>query len=74
MMELIMTVLFLWLFWKALGMAFRVAWGMTKILAWLLFLLAVPLLIGCLLFAGGFLLLIPIALVAIAGMLLNAAL
>ena len=74
MMELIMTVLFLWLFWKALGMAFRVAWGMTKILAWLLFLLAVPLLIGCLLFAGGFLLLIPIALGAIAGMLLNAAL
>lgn len=74
MMELIMTVLFLWLFWKALGMAFRVAWGMTKILAWLLVLLAVPLLIGCLLFAGGFLLLIPIALVAIAGMLLNAAL
>lgn len=74
MLELLSVVLFIWLFWKVLGLAFRAAWGMTKILAWLLFILAVPLLIGCLLFAGGLLLLIPIAMVAIAGMLLSAAL
>lgn len=72
MMEILMTVLFCWLFWKALGLAFRAAWGLTKILAWLLFVLAVPVLIGCLLFAGGLLLLIPIAMVALAGMLLKA--
>ena len=74
MMEFVMVILFCWLFWKALGLAFRAAWGMTKILAWLLFILAVPLLIGCLLFAGGILLLIPVAMVAIAGALLKAAL
>lgn len=72
MMEILMVVLFCWLFWKALGLAFRAAWGLTKILAWLLFVLAVPVLIGCLLFAGGLLLLIPIAMVALAGMLLKA--
>jgi len=74
MMELVMIVLFCWLFWKALGLAFRAAWGMTKLLASLLFVLAVPLLIGCLAFAGGILLLIPVAMVALAGMLLKAAL
>ena len=74
MMELIMTVLFIRLFFKVLGLAFRAAWGMTKILASLLFVLAVPLLIGCLIFAGGLLLLIPLAMVALAGMLLKAAL
>ena len=74
MMEFVMVILFCWLFWKALGLAFRAAWGMTKILAWLLFILAVPLLIGCLLFAGGILLLIPVAMVAIAGALLKSAL
>ena len=74
MMEFVMVILFCWLFWKALGLAFRAAWGMTKILAWLLFIMVVPLLIGCLLFAGGILLLIPVAMVAIAGALLKAAL
>ena len=73
MLELILTALFFWLFWKTLGLAFRAAWGMTKIIAWLLFVLAVPLLIGCLLFAGGLLLLIPVAMVALAGVLLKAA-
>ena len=74
MMEVLMIVLFCWLFWKALGLAFRAAWGLAKILAWLLFVLAVPLLIGCLVFAGGLLLLVPVAMVALAGMLLKAAL
>lgn len=72
MMELIMTVLFCWLFIKALGLAFRAAWGVTKVLAYLLFVLAVPLLIGCLIFAGGLLLLVPVAMVALAGGLLKA--
>lgn len=72
MLELLMTVVFCWLFFKVLGLAFRAAWGMTKILASILFVLAVPLLLGCLLFAGGLLLLVPVAMVAVAGMLLKA--
>lgn len=65
-MELLITIAFFWLFFKALGLAFRVAWGTTKIIASLLFGLAVPLLLVCMLFAGGIVLLLPLALVGIA--------
>ena len=72
MMEILMIVLFCWLFCKSLGLVFRAAWGLTKILASILFVLAVPLLIGCLIFAGGILLLVPVAMVALAFGLLRA--
>jgi hypothetical protein len=72
MLEILTVILFCWLFFKALGLAFRVAWGTAKILAALLFVLAVPLLIVCLLFAGGIVLLLPLALVGIAFGLLRA--
>lgn len=72
MLELILTAAFCWLFFKAAGLAFRAAWGMTKIAASLLFAVALPLLIVCLVFAGGLLLLIPIGLIALAfGLLRN---
>lgn len=66
MMELLVVVLFCWLFFKAVGLAFRMAWGTAKIIASLLFAVAVPLLILCLVFAGGVLLLLPLALIGIA--------
>ncbi|MBR3949691.1 MAG: hypothetical protein IKJ84_03365 [Oscillospiraceae bacterium] len=72
MLELLLVILFCWLFFKALGLAFRVAWGGAKIVASLLFAVAVPLLVLCLVFAGGLLLLVPIALTAIAFALLKA--
>ena len=72
MLDLIVTVLFCWLFFKALGLAFRVAWGTAKILASLLLVLALPMLVVCLLFAGGLLLLVPLVLLAIAVGLLKA--
>ena len=72
MLEILVTVLFFWLFFKAIGLAFRVAWGTTKILASLLFAVAVPMLIAGVLFAGGILLLLPLVLVAIAFTLLKA--
>lgn len=72
MLELLLVVFFCWLFFKAVGLAFKVAWGSAKIIASLLFAVAVPLLVGCLLFAGGLLLLIPIAMIAIAFGLLKA--
>ena len=72
MLDLIITVLFCWLFFKAIGLAFRVAWGTTKILASLLFAVAVPMLIAGVLFAGGILLLLPLILVAVAFALLKA--
>lgn len=73
MFELLVVAAFLWLFIKGLGLAFRVTWGLTKAAAIVLFLLAMPALLGCLLLAGGVLLLIPVALVGIAFGILKAA-
>ena len=73
MFELLVVAAFLWLFIKGLGLAFRVTWGLTKAAAIVLFVLAMPALLGCLLLAGGVLLLIPVALVGIAFGVLKAA-
>ena len=66
MLEILVTVLFCWLFFKAAGLAFRMAWGLTKVIASLLLGLAVPFLILGLVFAGGIVLLIPVVMIAIA--------
>ena len=71
-MEILLTIAFCWLFFKALGLAFRAAWGATRIIATILFAIAVPLLFVCLVFAGGILLLLPLALVGLAFGLLKA--
>lgn len=73
MFELLVVAAFLWLFIKGLGLAFRVTWGLTKAVAIVLFVLAMPALLGCLLLAGSVLLLIPVALVGIAFGILKAA-
>lgn len=72
MLDLIITVLFFWLFFKAIGLALKMTWGITKFIASLLFTIALPMLIGCLLFAGGLVILVPLGLVALAFGLLKA--
>ena len=72
MLEFLTVILFCWLFFKAVGLAFRMAWGTAKVIASLLFTVAVPLLILCLVFAGGIFLLLPLALIGIAFGLLKA--
>ena len=72
MLEIFVVVLFCWLFFKALGLALRLAWGTTKVIVSLLFALAVPMLAVGVLFAGGALLLLPLLLVGIAFGLLKA--
>ena len=62
MLDLLMIIVFCWLFFKALGLVFRLAWGVTKILVGLLVTAAAMTLVGGVLFAGGLVLLIPIAL------------
>lgn len=74
MFEILMIALFCWLFFQAVRLAFKVTWGLAKIAAVILFVLALPSLVGCLLFAGGFLLLLPIALIALAWGILRACL
>lgn len=64
MFEILVLILFCWLFFKAIGLAFKVAWGAAKVIAVLLSVLALPILVVCLVFAGGFVLLLPVVLIA----------
>ena len=74
MFDLIVAIAFFWLFFKALRLMVKMTWGITKVIASLLFTVALPLLIGCLLFAGGVVILIPLGLVALAFGLLKSCL
>ena len=64
--EIAATILFIGIFFKALKLTFKITWGITKIIAVILFVIAIPTLIACLLFAGGAILLLPLTLVAAA--------
>ena len=72
MFELFVLALFVWLFVRAIGLTFRVTWGLAKIIAVILFALAVPALFVCILVIGGAAILIPVALVAAAFGILKA--
>ena len=66
MFELLTIVVFVWLLVKTIGLAFKLTWGMAKIVASILLVLALPLLIVCLLFVGGAILIVPVAMIGIA--------
>ena len=66
MFELLTIIVFAWLLIKAIGLAFKLTWGMAKIIASILMVLALPLLIVCLLFVGGVILIVPVAMIGIA--------
>lgn len=72
MLDLLVIILFCWLFFKAVGLIFRMAWGTAKLIASVLLTIAVPLLVVCLVFAGGVVLLLPLALIGIVFGLLKA--
>ena len=74
MFELLTVAIFIWLLAKAVGFAFKLTWGIAKIAASILIGLAFPVLIFCLLFAGGILLLVPLLMIAIAAGILKACL
>ncbi len=66
-LEIASTILFAWLFFKALKLTFKITWGFAKIVAIILFVIALPALILCLLFAGSAaVVLIPLALIGTA--------
>lgn len=64
MIELIISVFAVVLLVKAVSLAFKITWGITKIIATILIILAIPVFVICLIFVGGFFLLIPVALIA----------
>lgn len=66
MFELLTVVLFLWLLGNTVGFAFRLSWGIAKVVASLLIVLALPVLIVSVVFVGGLALIIPIAIIGLA--------
>ena len=72
MFELLTVVFFLWLMIKAIGLAFRLTWGLAKIAASILIGLALPVLIFCFIFVGGIALLVPVGMIAVAVWILKA--
>lgn len=72
MIELLVLILFCWIFFGSIRLLFKVAWGLAKVLAVILLILALPSLIACLLYAGGVILLLPVLLIAGAWGLLKA--
>ena len=72
MFELLTVVFFIWLLVKAIGLAFKLTWGVTKIAASILIGLAFPVLIVCFVFVGGIALLVPVIMIAIAAGILKA--
>ena len=72
MLELLTIVIFVWLLVKAIGLAFKLTWGVAKVIASILISLTLPVLIICLVFVGGIALLVPIVMIAIAAGILKA--
>lgn len=72
MLDIIISVLFFWLLFKSVGLALKMTWGIAKVIASVLFTVALPLLLFCLFFAGGLLILVPLGLVLLALGLLKA--
>ena len=64
MFEILVTLLSLYFFISALRLAFKITWGATKIVASILLCLALPVLVLCLIFAGGAVILIPALVIA----------
>ena len=71
MLGFISALLTLWLFAKAVGLFLKMTWGAAKIVATVLLALAMPVLVLCLLFASGILLLVPVAVTASAFILVK---
>ena len=74
MFEVLTVGIFVWLTFKAVGLMFRLTWGIAKLIAGVLVFLAMPALLVGLIFVGGIFLLVPIGLVVLAMMIVGACL
>lgn len=72
MFEILAAIIFIWLFCVAVKLAFSIAWGLAKVIAVILCVLALPALVIGLVSAAGAFLLIPVGIVAAACGLLKA--
>ena len=72
MFEILTLVVFIWLMVKSVGLAFRLTWGMAKIIASILLVFALPVLMVCILFVGGLALIAPVIMAGLACGILKA--
>ena len=72
MFEIVTLVVFIWLMVKAIGLAFKLTWGIANIIASIIIVLAFPALIVCMIFVGGITMLVPLILIVIAAGILKA--
>ena len=70
MLEILVSIATLALFFYAIKLAFKITWGVAKIIAVILFTLALPLLVVLLFVAGGAILFLPLGLIIAAIVLL----
>lgn len=66
LLTILAIALFIWLFGVSLKIAIPLAWGLAKIVAAVLCVLALPFIVLCAIFASGALILIPVLMVAAA--------
>jgi hypothetical protein len=71
MFKILTVAIFIWLLIKSIGFMFKLTWGVAKIAAGILMVAALPVLIICVVFAGGIALLVPIILISIAAGILK---
>ena len=64
MFEILVTLFTIWLFIGSIRLTFKIAWGATKIIASALIGVASVILVLCLVFAGGAVILLPALLMA----------
>ena len=74
MFEILTVAIFIWLLVKSIGFMFKLTWGVAKVVASILMVVALPVLIVCLVFASGIALLVPIVMISIAAGILKACL
>jgi len=72
MFELLVLIIFIWLLINSIKMVFKLTWGIAKVIAGILMVIALPVLVICLVFAGGIVLLAPLAVIGIAFGILKA--
>lgn len=72
MFEILTLIVFVWLMVKAIRLAFKLTWGIAKLIAGILIVFALPVLVICLVFVGGLALLVPLAVIGIAVGILKA--
>ena len=53
MFEILTVAIFIWLLIKSIGFMFKLTWGVAKVIASILMVVALPVLIICLVFASG---------------------